>query len=135
MHSFKVKNSKKTNNSESLIQIKHINYLTVVFFWQVLGVFLIPFSESKTNFLYKLCETLQVPGKLIWRLHTYNAPFDLILNSSYSWMAFTTTKTGWTEVNMYTRYTIYVRTFRLATLIQKLPVRRVDTTHFDNVTT
>ena len=115
MHSFKVKNSKKTNNSESLIQIKHINYLTVVFFWQVLGVFLIPFSESKTNFLYKLCETLQVPGKLIWGLHAYNAPFDLILSSSYSWMAFTTTKTGWSEVNMYTRYTIYVRTFRLAT--------------------
>ena len=42
-------------------------------------------------------------------------------------MAFTTTKTGWTEED--TRYTIYVRTFRLATSIQKLPVRRVDPRH------
>ena len=38
--------------------LKKTTLITVVFLWQVLSVFLILFSESKTNFLYKLYETL-----------------------------------------------------------------------------
>ena len=40
-----------------------------------MSVFLILFSESKTlktNFLYKLYETFEVPGKLNLKLHDYN---------------------------------------------------------------
>ena len=56
LRSLNVKNSKKTILKDYFIQTKDINYSS--FLLSSTECFLILFAERKTNFLYKLCETL-----------------------------------------------------------------------------